>query len=82
MTQAISAGKEIESVDPIKMLWMKIVIEQKTAFGDVFEWLYLGKNIMIRLKKVATVKNKKKKIRVPFDYLKENSMYPKFLHRK
>lgn len=39
ISHAIMAGREMESVDPNKMLSTKIVAEQKTTFGAVSEWL-------------------------------------------
>lgn len=58
MSHAIIAGREIENVDPNRILSNKIVNEQKTTFGDVSEWLYRGINSMINVKNSTTAKKK------------------------
>lgn len=49
------AGIEIENVDPSKTLSINIVIEQNKAVGDVSEWLYRGRNSMVKVKTNETV---------------------------
>lgn len=52
--QTMIAGREIENVDPNKILTKKMVNEQKVTFGDVSEWLYRGKNSMTKAKNSTT----------------------------
>lgn len=50
MSHAVIAPIEIEHVDPNKTLSINIVIEQNKTVGDVSEWLYRGRNSMIKVK--------------------------------
>lgn len=49
MIQAKIAGHEYNSVDPSKMLSNRMVNEQNSADGEVFEFEYLGNMHMIKL---------------------------------
>lgn len=55
MSHATIAGIEIEHVDPSKTLSIYIVNEQNMTVGDDSEWVYRGKNSMIKVKTSKTV---------------------------
>lgn len=58
MTHAMIAGIEIALVDSNKTLSINIVSEQNMTVGDVSEWLYRGKNSMIKVKTSRTDRKK------------------------
>lgn len=61
MSHAMMAGMEIENVDPSRTLSRKIDNEQNTTLGDESEWVYLGRNSMIKVKTSNTVYIKKER---------------------